>query len=217
MKQHAMVCALLSAAVLLCGGCGSLIKQRVPPVQYYQIDYAPPAASAAPLAPAIVLVRPFRISPAYDRDAITYTGDTMRAGMYSYSQWIANPAELVTARITRDLQAAGLFGGVLAAGAVQQPDFTVHGMIEELGELRTPTGAFGVVTLTCTLARESRGLRARGGADGPPAIVFQRTYIARQPCEAGVPSSVASAVSLALQHVAEQLQADIAAAVRSTQ
>jgi hypothetical protein len=105
-------------------------------------------------------------------------------------------------------------GGVLAAGAVQQPDFILYGMVEELGEQRTATGACGVVTLQCTLARARKGLRARAGTDAPAAIVFQRSYTARQPCEAGTPASVAAAVSTALQTVSARLQDDIAAAAR---
>lgn len=213
MNRRSLVCISGLAAAAVLSGCGSLIKQRTPPVQYYQLDYAAPARSA-PVSSALLLVRPFRISPAYDRDAITYTDINMRAGLYTYSQWIASPEELVTARIVRDLQASGLLGGVLAAGAGQQPDFILHGLVEELGEHRTPTGTFGVVTLTCTLTRERRGLPARAGNAEPPVIVFQRSYTARQPCEPGQPASLAAAVSAALQNVSAQLQADVAAAAR---
>lgn len=214
MKTHVMLWALCGAVVMMSTACSSLIKQRTPPVQYYQLDYAAPVASAAPASSAVLLVRPFRISPAYDRDAMTYTDTNMRAGLYSYSQWIASPAELVTARIVRDLQASGLLGGVLAAGAAQQPDFILYGMVEELGEQRTATGACGVVTLNCTLTRERKGLRTQAGMQEPSAIVFQRSYTARQSCEAGTPASIATAVSAALQTISAQIQADIAAAAR---
>jgi len=214
MNTHVVLCAVMCGVAAACTGCSSLIKQRTPPVQYYQLDYAAPPASGTPVSSALLLVRPFRISPAYDRDAITYTDTNMRAGLYTYSHWIASPAELVTARIVRDLQASAVVGGVLAAGALQQPDFVLYGLVEELGEQRTPTGAFGVVTLTCTLTRERKGLRTRAGTDEPAAIVFQRSYTARQPCEAGTPASVAAAVSTALQTVSARIQADIAAAAR---
>lgn len=214
MIRHCLVCISGLATAAVVSGCGSLIKQRTPPVQYYQLDYAAAPARSAPASSALLVVRPFRISPAYDRDAITYTDTNMRAGLYAYSQWIASPEELVTARIVRDLQASGLLGGVLAAGAVQQPDFILYGLVEELGEQRTPTGTFGVVTLNCTLTRKRRGLPARTGSSEPSAIVFQRSYTAREPCEAGQPASVAAAVSAALQTVSTQLQADIAAAAR---
>ncbi len=221
MSMFAFARAARPGAVLLlalCAGCGSLIKQRTPPTQYYQLDYAAPApGAAAETLPAVLLVRPFRINAAYDRDSITYRDDAWRAGFYSYMQWIASPAEMVTAKIVRDLQASGAFAGVLAAGAVQQPDFAVIGTVEELGERRADTGTFGAVTLQVTLLRERRRVTRTEGGDSQPAIVFQRSYAAQHPCEAATPASIAAAISAALQEVSAQLQADVIAAARGAQ
>lgn len=217
MKVPYVLSTVSFVAAILMNGCGSLIKQRTPPVQYFQLEYEAPAAVSASASSAILLVRPFRINPAYDRDAITYTDANMRAGFYAYSQWIASPEELVTARIVRDFQVSGLFGGVVTAGALQPPDFILYGVVEEIGEQRTPTGTFGVVTLTCTLTRERRGLRPTGSGAEPPMIVMQRSYTARQPCEAGQPAAVAAAVSAALQKVSAQLQAAVTAAAREAE
>lgn len=197
---------LLLASCACLAGCSTLFKQPGAVIRYYQLDYPAVATTNQPGGQTLV-VRPVRVAPVFDRDALVYRDGTHRVGFYAYDQWIASPASQATELLLRDLRASGCFAGVGLPGAFARPDLDLIVSLSDFAEVRTNGGAHAAVSMQATLLKNE-------SAAGTARVIMQETFSASVPCTPRDPESVAAALSEALKAATAELRAGMSAALR---
>jgi ABC-type uncharacterized transport system auxiliary subunit len=200
-----MRCAALavSALALVLAACGALSSAPAR-VRTFRLEYPPPAA--ADPSPTAVTLRVLRFSAMvpYDRQGFVYRDGPYDIGVDDYNRWLANPSEMVTDLLARDLAASKAYQAVLVAPSALPVDFELNGQIETFEE----RGGNG-----CTAALRLRVLLVRVPPKGPRRVVLQDVFAADEPCKSGDPAAFAEAMSRAMQNVSNQVQIAVRAAV----
>jgi ABC-type uncharacterized transport system auxiliary subunit len=198
MRRPAALVLLLALAL---GACTAI--EGAPPVaRTYWLTY--PAPAPAYDAPAgIVRVAPFSSAPVYDRLGFVYREGAYDIAVDNYNGWISPPAAMIGELVGRDLGSARVAAAVLQGPSALTPDYELSARVEELAE---------VDSNGCSAHLRLRALLTRVGATGPRSPVFEEIFRSEQPCSSGDPSSVAEAMSLAVQDVSNQLSARVATA-----
>ncbi len=187
----------------LIAGCGALIKQPAAIIKYYQIDYPAPApVSAKEKIDKTIMIRPFNISSVYNKDSIVYIEDSFNCGFYQYNQWIAPPANLISEKIVRDLQASDAFEAVLTYGSFQPPDYRISASVEEIGEVKKGDTAESSVVIHFSVIKTSVTNLAS-------EFIIGKTYHSSFPCEKDNPKSVVAAISKAVQIISIDFRKDL--------
>ncbi|MCX8043363.1 MAG: PqiC family protein [Desulfobacterota bacterium] len=199
-------------AVLLCFAgifCWSCLFPRspAPVIYYYALEYDPPPRMAGPVTQGALIVYPFGASAPYASRSIVYRDTAYKRDAYGYHQWRAHPGAMVADMIRRDLQHTGMFEAVLAFGSTAPARYALEGTVEALFADKAAAQEAAVLCLTVTLL----DLRA-GKSD--PAVLFQKTYALRMPCQAGTPQSIVAAMSAALAEGSRNICTDVRAAVQ---
>lgn len=197
--------ALLGICAAL-GGCFGAVAKPPPLVHEYRLAYVAPAIRGDPL-PVTLRVGPVRVASTYAGAAIVYREDEHRVGAYNYHRWATDPGAMVGELLTRDLVDSGRYRAVEYGPSLVPADYVLMIEVEEMGE-RLRGGCEAHVQLRVLLTRARP--RDREG------VVFQRVYDAGEPCAAGDAGQVVAALSAALARISEEVQSDLAAAIRST-
>ena len=193
--------------LVLAAGCFSLSNPAPPPVQHYQLDYPPPAASADATGTALQLL-PLRSAAAYESDDIAYRDGRYRLDSYHYRRWVVPPARMIGDLVERDFVTSRAFRAVLRGPSPLSADYVLGGVVEEIEE-RNADGCIAHLRIRFTLARQSGAIRA--------APLFPRDYEADEPCAGDDVEDLVAAMSRALASISERLRNDVVAAVVQTQ
>ena len=196
--------ALLALILMTClGGCLPQ-KQPSPRIDYYTLDYAPPQSTVKTKSPLPVVIRVERlaIAPAFDTEKMTYQEKSNTLATYNYHRWRANPADLVTYFLTRDLQATQLFAAVLPPTGKTAFTHSLDGTVDTFLETDEEDGWYASLSLTMILLN-------RGEPDISRRIVFQKTLSAKVKFESKHPLSVSRAMSQAMTQISEELTSAI--------
>jgi ABC-type uncharacterized transport system auxiliary subunit len=120
-----------SIIVTLLGCFGRVIESS-----YYQLDYVPtPKESLNKAAyPYTARVKDFDVSEAYRRNNIVYRQSPFQLHFYNYDLWVVKPEYLISDVLFRHLEAAKIFLEVRRSIDVEDPDFTVNGIVRALEE-----------------------------------------------------------------------------------
>jgi ABC-type uncharacterized transport system auxiliary subunit len=194
-------CATFLAVCLLLAGCS--VVGSTPAVRTYRLDYPPPAPDPSTSVGPTLRVVPFGIASLYDRQGFVYRDGRYDIGVDSYHRWLTAPAAMITDLIARDLSATRQFSAVLQGASSLAATYELSGTIEELEE--RPDGG-------CSAHLRMRVLLAELPDKGRRRVVFEDVLAADEPCTRGDPESFVAAMSRAVQHVSEQLQAQVRAA-----
>lgn len=192
---------LMCAAAL--AGCFGGAK-RTETIRSYQIDYDPPAASGERL-PVVLSVAPFRTTAAYDRKSIVYRDSRYTSDAYFYHRWAALPAQMLADLVTRDLTVSGRYEAVQQGPSLLSPDYVVQTQIEEIEEIPQSSGCAAHLLISVVLARA----HARSAG-----VVFQKTYSQEEAARCNAPQELAESMSRAAAAISQQLQSDLADAIR---
>jgi ABC-type uncharacterized transport system auxiliary subunit len=198
-----MRCVLVAALALVLAACAALSS---PParVRTFRLEYpAPAAVDPSPTAVTLRVTR-FTAMVPYDRQGFVYRDGPYDIGVDDYNRWLANPSEMVTDLLARDLAASKAYQAVLVAPSALPVDFELNGQIETLEE----RGGNG-----CTAVLRLRVLLVRVPPKGARRVVLQDVFEAEEPCKSGDPTAFAQAMSRALQRVSDQIQTAVRAAV----
>jgi ABC-type uncharacterized transport system auxiliary subunit len=193
--------------LLFLGGCLPAQKPR-PRIDYYTLEYpapTPATKSASPL-PVIIKVERFSISPTYDTDKITYL-ENGTISNYTYHRWRANPADLVTYGLTRDLQAGDLFAAVLPFTGTSSPSHVLEGTVDEFFELDEKNSWQAVLSITVTLLRFDE-------PDISKRVVLQKSFSRRIECPDKHPLSVSRAMAKAMAEISGRLSSELYSALK---
>ena len=174
------------------------MKQPSLKIDHYTLEYAAPKPGDLKQLPVILKVEPFSVSPLYDTRQIVYRDQSFKRETYNYHRWRANPADLVTDFLARDMRNSGLFRAVVEQGSSVSPTHILEGSLDEFFEWDSAEGWKAVLTVTATLIKAKETDTAR-------RILFQKTFHEIQPYQEKTPKGLAQAMSEAMSRLSEEV------------
>ncbi len=199
MNWYKGMCVLL--LVLFLGSCAGLEKPRAK-IEFYTLEYKPvPITDLEPLPIVIRLVR-FSVAPAYNSVLMIYRDGSFKRKAYFYHKWRANPGDLVTYFLSRDMKQSGLFKAVLPYDSAFPSSYVVEGSVDQLFERHTTENWEAVLTISITLMAENE-------PDISKRVIFQKTYGKKEPCKQKNPVALAEAMSQAMADISEKITRDV--------
>ncbi len=185
------------------GGCLSFNQPSLR-VDYYTLDYSPqvkPGDGTVPL-PEIIKIAQFSAAPPYDTNMMIYSDKKFSQSSYNYHSWRANPADLVTYYLRRDLQAGHNYAAVLPPLSLTSPTYIVEGIIDEFMEKDDATDWYAMLAVNITLKRNHE-------LDVSREIIFQKSFSYKIKCLDKKPLSVAQAMSQAMAKLSVAVNSSI--------
>lgn len=171
-------------------------------VQHYTLEYASPSIKDLSPVPVSIKVDRFSVAPAYNTTRIIYRDGSFKRDEYFYHKWRANPGDMVTDFLSRDIRNSGLFKAVLPPGSDFPFSCVIEGSVDEFVEWDGPEGWKAVLTVTIALMAENE-------PDVSRRILFQKTYRAEKPFREKNPQGLAGAMSLAMGEISSSVIRDI--------
>ena len=197
--------ALLAALLVAClGGCGK------PPVlvNQYILEYPAPVVGRKGKIPAAVKVELFSVAQTFNTNAMVYQPQPYQSQSYNYSRWRANPGNLVTDYLIRDLRESGLFKAVFGPDSSGKHRFKLEGGVAEFQELDASNGWQASLALTVTLLDTER-------EELPQRVIFQKNYRVLEPLPEKTPQGLAQGMSRAMEQVSARIINDTYEAART--
>ncbi|MBI3813560.1 MAG: membrane integrity-associated transporter subunit PqiC [Nitrospinae bacterium] len=171
-------------------------------VEFYTLEYNPPVISdLKPLSHIIRLDR-FSVSPIYNTDRIIYRDGSFKRDTYFYHKWRANPGDLVTYFLARDIRASGLFSAVIENDSKLPSSYLVEGSVDEFYERDAEDKWEAVLSIGITLMAERE-------PDISKRVIFQKTYRVAEPCSQKNPRALIEAMSTAMSKISSDIIKDI--------
>jgi len=172
-------------------------------MRYYTLDYAQTEKTDRPELPFVLRVERFTVAPLFNSDKIVYEEKRYRRDTYYYHKWRANPGDLATYFLTRDLQHSSLFKAVFSFDSMFPSTHEVEGTVDEFFELDEKNDSWkAVLHITLTLITEDE-------PDISKKILFQKQYREVEPCKRKNPAALAEAMSIAMSRLSETAIVDI--------
>ncbi len=182
-------------------GCSALKKPK-PKIHHFTLEYTVPKIEGLKPLQAVLRVDRFGVAPAYNSNRMIYQDKSFKRDEYVYSKWIANPGNIATYFLARDLRDSGLFKAAFTYKSHLSASYAVGGSVDEFFELDAPDGWKAVLGLSVTLV-------VLNEPDISKRILFQRSYRVTRPCKDEHPRGLAETMSLAMQEVSEKIIRDI--------
>jgi ABC-type uncharacterized transport system auxiliary subunit len=197
LRTHSIIVVLL----ILLSGCFN-IKQPQPEIDYYTLEYDPPAVNGAPTLPFVLKMEPFSTSPVYDSTKILYREKAYKRSEYAYHKWRAAPGDLVTALLARDFGATSLFKAIILSESVPAYSHVLTGKVEEFYQGSESDHWEAVLSVSITLSSFM-------APDIHDAVLFQKRFTAREQCSQKSPESFVEAMSSAMKRLSGEIIQDI--------
>ena len=174
------------------------LKQPRNKIEYYTLEYDPPSAGERPVLPWAIQVAQFSVSPIYNNSRIVYRDKAFKRQTYAYYMWRANPGDLVSYFLSRDMKQSGLFKAVLTQGSNLPASYLVEGSVDDFYELDGKNAWKAVLSVSVAVMDESE-------LDFSKKILFQKTYRSTRPCHQKNPRALAQAMSQAMSEISEKI------------
>jgi ABC-type uncharacterized transport system auxiliary subunit len=174
------------------------LKQPRNKIEYYTLEYDPPSPGDRQVLPWAIRVAPFSVSPVYNSNRIVYRDKAYKRQTYAYYMWRANPGDLVSYFLSRDMKQSGLFKAILTLGSSFPPSYLLEGSVDDFYELDKENGWEAVLSVSIAVIDENE-------LDISKKILFQRTYHSTKPCRQKNPRALAQAMSRAMSEVSQQI------------
>jgi cholesterol transport system auxiliary component len=194
-------CLITLLVIFILAGCVST-KSPSATIAYYTLEYDPPIVKNHPPLPVALRVERFTVAPLYNTSNMVFREEAFKRDAYSYHRWRANPADLVTHYLSRDLKTSGFFAGVYDTRSRFLSTHAIEGSVDEFFENDNNGAWEAVLALTVTLVAERE-------SDMSKAVLLQRHYRINEPCEEKNPGAVAAAMSRAMAKISEMIIADV--------
>jgi len=186
---------------LLLGACINLGQPNLK-VHYYTLEYeTQPIADLKPL-PVIIRLDRFSVAPVFNTNRIIYREQSFKREAYVYHKWQANPGELVSYLLARDMQQSGLFEGVFSYSSSLTPSHILSGSVDEFLEWDTEGAWQAVLALNVTLVTQHQ-------SDAREGVLLQRAYRYEETCDQKNPRALAEAMSRAMAKISVEIIEDI--------
>ncbi len=202
MNQYKKIFVLLLGLSLLLGACLNIDNKPMNKIAFYTLEYDPPKlGNLKPLSHAI-RVENFSVAPLYNTNFIIYRDGSFKRDAYVYHKWRANPGDLVTQLLSRDIKQSGLFKVVLPHESRFPSSHMLEGSVDEFLEWDTEENWNGVLSVTITLMEENE-------PDISKRIIFQKTYHAKKASKQKNPMALAEAMSQAMAEISREIIKDV--------
>ncbi len=196
-----------TVAMLLALGCFGAVngcfgpQSQRPAVEFYSLDYVSPVSEAPRQLPFIVRVQPFQAAPPYNSTRIVYGTDRFARNRYAYHRWIAEPAQMVTFFLARDIRNSKLFQAVTTDDE-PEPTHLLQGTVESFYEQDNCEQWNAILSVTVTLVDKDQD-------DVSRKIALQKTYAESEQCRQNSPAGLAAAMSTAMSEVSGKIISDV--------
>jgi len=201
MKRPVKLLILIFLAGITFCGCLTM-KNPVPDINYYVLDYDPPVMDLPKKYPCILRMEWFQVAPVYNATHIIYGESKFVRNAYHYHKWRSNPGDMVTSFLMRDLQAAGLCNAVFMQSAAASHTHTLQGLVDEFYEKDTKDARQAILTLDITLINTAE-------PDITRRILMQKRFHAVETCREKSPIALAEAMSRAMSKISGLIIQDI--------
>lgn len=182
-------------------GCPSLKHSRNK-VQFYTLEYEPPSIAALEPLPSVIRIDRFSVAPLYNTNRIIFRDGSFKRDAYVYFKWRANPGDLVSHFLGRDIKQSGLFKAVLPHNSRLTYSSLLEGSVHEFFEWDEEKQWNAILSLSVTLMVENE-------PDISKRILFQKTYRTRKACNQKHPRALAEAMSRAMAEVSGKIIMDV--------
>jgi len=201
MKKTCKSAFILFVILIVIAGC--LGKQRPPAkIDYYTLEYELNKFDGLEPTPFVLRFERFSVAPVYNSSNIIYKTGKSRRDAYNYHKWRANPGDMVTSFLSRDLKNSSLFKAIFEPGSRFSSSHVVSGTVDEIFEQDERYSWKAVLSVTITLIKENE-------ADISKRILFQKRYRASEKCSRKNPLGIAEAMSRAMAGISEKIIADV--------
>jgi ABC-type uncharacterized transport system auxiliary subunit len=185
---------LLALSITAC----ATMRQPSEKIDFYTLEYASPKVEGLKPIPATIRLERFTVAPIYNSTKIIYRDMSFKREAYIYREWRANPGDLVTYFLARDLRESGLFEAVSLYASKMEAQYVLEGSVDEFLESDTDKAWKAVLALSTTLMVDNE-------PDISKRIIFQKTFRSTKPCRQKNPMGVAEAMSEAMSAISEQI------------
>jgi ABC-type uncharacterized transport system auxiliary subunit len=198
---------MAAAIMFLLSGCfGGGQPGRM--TEQYAFDYAPAEQQGVVMIPETITVERFSAAQLYNSTAMVYQEKPGQRNQYLYHRWRANPADLLSDYLLRDLRSANLFQGVFNHRSNESGRYLLEGDVEEFLEYIGKEDHKAIVSLNVTLLDTAR-------PELPDRILFQKNYRIAEPIDEKSPAGVAKGMGRAVAMVSKLLLGDISNVVQA--
>jgi cholesterol transport system auxiliary component len=150
----------------------------------------------------VIQIERFQVAPLYDSKKISYSETPFTVKTFSYHKWQADPGELVSYFLARDIRQSSLFKAVITNNNGVPSSHRITGIVDEFFEQDRSDLWEAVLTVSITLVTEDE-------LDISKRILLQKKYLSREKCKEKHPRAIAEAMSRAMAKVSEMIATDI--------
>lgn len=190
----------LGFTLLLCA-CVPSNKPRSK-IEFYTLEYDLPKKAALKSLPIVIRIERFSVAPMYNTTRMIYRDSSFKRSAYVLHKWRANPGNLVTYFLSRDIKQSGLFKAVLPHDSGFPSSYVLEGSVDEFFEWDSVKDWKAVLSLAITLM-------AYDEPDISKRVLFQKAYRVVKPCKQKTPRALAGAMSLAMKEVSGEILEDV--------
>ena len=190
----------LGFTLLLCA-CVPSNKPRSK-IEFYTLEYDLSKKAALKSLPIVIRIERFSVAPMYNTTRMIYRDSSFKRSAYVLHKWRANPGNLVTYFLSRDIKQSGLFKAVLPHDSGFPSSYVLEGSVDEFFEWDSVKDWKAVLSLAITLM-------AYDEPDISKRVLFQKAYRVVKPCKQKTPRALAGAMSLAMKEVSGEILEDV--------
>ena len=190
----------LGFALLLCA-CVPSNKPRSK-IEFYTLEYDLTQKAGLKSLPIVIRIERFSVAPMYNTTRMIYRDSSFKRSAYVLHKWRANPGNLVTYFLSRDIKQSGLFKAVLPHDSGFPSSYVLEGSVDEFFEWDSVKDWKAVLSLAITLM-------AHDEPDISKRVLFQKVYRVVKPCKEKNPRALAGAMSLAMKEVSGEILEDV--------
>ena len=206
MKKTVKSAIIIFVILLVMLGC--MGNQRSPvKINYYTLEYELNKFDDLKPTPFVLNIERFSVAPVYNSNNIIYKTRQFKRDAYSYHKWRANPGDLVTSFLSRDLKNSLLFKAIFEPGSRFSSSHVISGTVDEFFERDQKDSWTAVLSVSITLIKENE-------TDISKRILFQKHYSINKKCNQKNPRAIAEAMSKAMSGISKIIIIDIHKSLR---
>jgi cholesterol transport system auxiliary component len=187
--------------LILLGGCVDM-KNSVPKTDFYTFEYPSPDQSRSLTTPYILKIDAFHVSPIYDDDRLIFRSEAFKRNDFSRHRWRANPGDLVSDYLARDLTQASFFHAVIRSESIPNYTHLLTGTVEEFYQRVENSQWQAVLSISVLLVDDTT-------TPGNSSILFQHRYSFQEPVFDQTTQGFVSGMSRAMQKLSGTLIEDV--------
>jgi len=176
-------------------------------IEFYTLEYNLTQKAGLKSIPAVIRIERFSVAPMYNTTRMIYRDSSFKRSAYVLHKWRANPGNLATYFLSRDIKQSGLFKAVIPHDSGFPSSYVLEGSVDEFFEWDAAKEWRAVLSLAVTLM-------AHDEPDISKRVLFQKAYRVIKPCKEKHPSALARAMSLAMKEVSGEILEDVYAALK---